>query len=1312
MGPNKIKWFLGSASLAMIMEQDRKHWLMKTDKKKQVQDKITGDIFQGRIDNLGSDIIIETEKLPIRDRVVKNTKFAEERVANVLEVATSAFPYIPKMNGLMMTRLTSINLASSNTDEFEYKNFRMRLENCEKVNIPISTESGDSFVFKWWKTSTAPILEMMDETGAFNIQVPVVFSEGVTNPVFYYPVEDVLRPFEITSSPKWESICETIMITDDEAIGYPLFWFTCDESNRGPECVILNNQTKHKNSNLLEPGYTGSGSKYRIRLYPCTGEKNYNIPKLFSGISSDNSSYCITCIPAEGVFENNDSDFNIPVKDICFVKKDGDVYGESMTIRFSSDSKYGTSVIRMSKDVGWEYHADKNWYEVNLGAFTSNAVDSETKSPLISAFDVQLDTSIAMEDTTTDTGYAGIRMGSSKNYFDQFPRYPHDIEKMDGLPEWVRETTDESSPQHLSVFAIHNTPSYSPMNQNSRQVAGLIFDPGVERDFSRKYHPGQYRITKVDIIEKGSGYQPHIMDGEFGRVYARFNDGTRSNTYFAITEVDENGGVLAINPLYADEGDSVGPLVNDNYQKPVNGSWFEIGYDPIAFTGAYLPTMWETTKYDEDTLKEYRQQELDGGSGNIHTDDNLEDTNWRWYTSATGTGLVIRIRAEYLETVEEPYTQGNVPTEEIGRVYLLSNDDTEYRNNAKAENPKPERTIARICDIPTSVMQLTNISGIAPTSIVDKQYVRSEAPFTEKDLERLYNGVRDKWVKPTHLDSSGQPIYTPDSNTQSNQFIFDSLENLKKVDLVGRNDFRYWENLNGKVDPNNVSVYRIAKPGEGYTIGSKGTIIVGGFAFHYEVMGIDSIGGVTDVQVAPANTVEINLSNFDMIGNSGYTSSYGTSPLENQNGTGLRIQFKIDNYSDLLPKKGKIVEGLFAFVKDQRGIWLYRYENGSTLVRDKGSWKSVQLVSESNSTYTTGSSNGVVSTCDSYINSILPSVRELPIAQLEENKEDTTIQVMQTASFINVIDTRCTPVWIPDESDSSRIDERRVVDFNKFYCRTIGTLIADQKTTAGVIKALKDAKIDRFDSFVFWKWQNKNNPIDKKFTYGIVRRSFNNLMSTATTTLLPENDLVNPRFVHTNAGTTIVWNVPHIGPMMWVFNPKSTIREKYYVNAHTRDLYIVREQMRWDNLEITNADRTQSIKLCSDGMLQYNILTNSPYLVSREGNRVLYQQPDYSQMLDLTIGSSTTIMPTGNWELVFPEIHSFNLKLINENGSATNITPTRMQILRGTNMSNVSDVLNEEGLPVNYKTLLLDETDLGQVNLRLYNHESEKWESV
>ena len=66
------------------------------------------------------------------------------------------------------------------------------------------------------------------------------------------------------------------------------------------------------------------------------------------------------------------------------------------------------------------------------------------------------------------------------------------------------------------------------------------------------------------------------------------------------------------------------------------------------------------------------------------------------------------------------------PFIEMGRVYYISNDEEYYDNNETSKQRKPARTICRLCDIPTSFIQLTNITYVAPPIIIDKQYVRTE----------------------------------------------------------------------------------------------------------------------------------------------------------------------------------------------------------------------------------------------------------------------------------------------------------------------------------------------------------------------------------------------------------------------------------------------------------------------------------------------------------------------------------------------------------------------------------------------------------
>ena len=601
MNPKKIKWYLGASSYAMIMEQDRKHWLLKTDRTKQVQDTITGDVFKGRVDNLGSDIIIETEKSYTQDMVVHNGTFASANVSDVFDLASSVYSFIPELNGLHFLRLKSISLLVDG----DYHNFRLKLTNVEECYVPIAPDKTDPdvFVYKWYKTTDRPVLQMMDGNGQWTIEQEIVFSEGVTNPVYYFPADEVLQPVEI------DVVAGTLtsdLITDQNMIGYPLLWFTCDEANLGPKINFIDNtapgaQTETK---LIAMGHPGSAYPYSCKLYPATGVESESVP---ADNLNDWKLVCLTS--AEGEFDGNVSDFTKRIKSVL-MKRVTDESTDQQYIRFINEN--GNNVVTMNPNVGWEYDDTSDSYQILMETFASNLYGSE--EVLIPAFDVRLDDTIPFENTTTDTGFAGITMGSSKNNLEQFPRYPHDLENLEGLPDSIRNHDENMTPQHMSIYAVHNTPYYKESDQSTRQIAGLIFDPGVERTYNDDFHPGKYAFGGISVVSGGSGYN-HAFDerivirgyyyndrffeddqhmelitGEVGKmfidipsgtvyvyysdgntyaavpasisqVYGKnrfwitFKDGSRSRTLVEVKSVDENGAVTELNPLYVDSAD-------------------------------------------------------------------------------------------------------------------------------------------------------------------------------------------------------------------------------------------------------------------------------------------------------------------------------------------------------------------------------------------------------------------------------------------------------------------------------------------------------------------------------------------------------------------------------------------------------------------------------------------------------------------------------------------------------------------------------------------------------------------------------------
>ena len=50
---NKVMYVANTNTLAFILSQERQHWLLKTDKIKQIQDDVTGDLFEGKVYNRG-----------------------------------------------------------------------------------------------------------------------------------------------------------------------------------------------------------------------------------------------------------------------------------------------------------------------------------------------------------------------------------------------------------------------------------------------------------------------------------------------------------------------------------------------------------------------------------------------------------------------------------------------------------------------------------------------------------------------------------------------------------------------------------------------------------------------------------------------------------------------------------------------------------------------------------------------------------------------------------------------------------------------------------------------------------------------------------------------------------------------------------------------------------------------------------------------------------------------------------------------------------------------------------------------------------
>lgn len=1135
--PKSIKWVLGINGLGFLLDQERKHWLLKTDKNKQTQDDVTGDIFQGQIDNRGSNIVIESEKLPYKTNILSEISFVDKRINDILSPAYSAFTYTSSLNGLLFARIKSPEYSYMGEDTLGFnvetkKNYTLEFNNATEVIIPFasSNSSDEVYATKWIKTTTVPKLGLVDDDNSTKINVSM--NPSVTNVTYYYPLNSNMHMLGIHR--KGDGSYITDPVNSASYIGYPLFWFTCDNSNVGPTTSISNNESTDGNQ-LIMIGNEGNSSKYTAKAYFGLYGNMNNTPD-----ASSSTNWCIKVSPMNnGRFNNSNSDYTIPLdkSNVLFVNE---VTGQTTTVSFESDH---VNKLLMDDSVPWTYISETE-YKIELSEYDINCL-SVSNNALTPGLTIEFDQNIPFTtSTSTDIGIAGIDMSPALSS-DQ-SKYPLDLNKWSGLPEWLNDT--DQVPQHLAIYAAHNTPFYTESIPTSRQVAALILDPGKQ-----------------------------VVEGE-------------------------------------------------------------------------------NTELDND---------------------------------------------------------------ERGRVYVISNDDAEYENNATTEHPKPARTVARICDIPTSVTQFMNVHGIAPISVVDKQYVRTEVPFKEEDINRLYNTLGTKIVVPTMYTNSLKKLYDPENpgfnNEQDNEYIFNSEALLNEIQLLlEANGVRELINLNPIVEPSHVKVNRIVDGGEGYKVNDYGIIIIGGAALEYIVTDVDENGSVKELSsLAGVDVgVGIHLSNFGIDDDDfGFTSTFGTARSIGV-GAGLKLQFFIDNYHDIKTQYGVIKDELIAFVKDKDGLYLYAYrKNPNTTYGENGKWEKVHLISQFEMSYSDKSKGGT-SSSDAFLNTTIPSFKPVTISMANDNTEQINLKTITTGSMINIIDKDAIPfsfTGVSDDNDIKRVDICGW-QVSPLY---IGTAYMS-KDTNRVIEYFKTNKLGQFDTYIAWRWTSSNS-MNRDFEYCFIRRTFNNYLNTDVTTLIPDNKLENNSFVHSNPNTTVVWDVPNFGPMMWIYSPNYTKHERYHIDQETQDMYIgfTNEDsdscMNWHDFKTVNQNKEEVyIADPITKLMNFNILSNSIYdngevKVSNANIEELgvYAQPSYQKIYDKKdiIGDSESSIrkPAGNWRLVFPRVDMYSFK--EETGILHPELKLRLlHTVKGNNVDkeigeSVTNIFDSNGNRVNSKCLIFDETE-------------------
>jgi len=337
------------------------------------------------------------------------------------------------------------------------------------------------------------------------------------------------------------------------------------------------------------------------------------------------------------------------------------------------------------------------------------------------------------------------------------------------------------------------------------------------------------------------------------------------------------------------------------------------------------------------------------------------------------------------------------PFLETGRVYIISNDGIEYGNNKSIDNPKPDRTFARICDIPTHYSQLIHIKNYAPTFVFDEDYIRTELNFDSTDLNIL---LSRKYMQ--HLARLEDKIVF---NVDDDLDAFLPYEYVTKrlfPDYVEYDIYIPYSSLNilkGTYDVSDRDYLLYWKSGNGYAVDDTFMFFIGALCIRGKVTSVNIFtGGVTSWEYDNDDYSDKLINVYNLNSLEGYSIS---TVNVNSNGEGFCVA--VGSYSQ--EKIIHHIDDVYALKLDVYGnVWSWTL-NDETQTWNQSYQISGPTIIEDNATYDRYSNRDIFNTKDVFlINTLNPPLRTntpywsygLPtniIEEVEYNVTDLNIDI-------------------------------------------------------------------------------------------------------------------------------------------------------------------------------------------------------------------------------------------------------------------------------------------------------------------------------
>lgn len=671
-------------------------------------DHINGTKYAGTAHNYGSEMLLETRKVrqrrpPIGDRVSLAPNL---QTTFDLTYADEPSTYEQECPFAVSIRPGALG---SNIRHF------LVLEECEPMYIPrpISDED-DAYSIRnlVWKTNEVPKIYHEDDpgSGTFTYHSEIeVFSvdETVDKPViptyWFHNTSSVNSPeLDDVTPEEREIMLNRMMISSIEPYenehgetkyritsvdlepwieGVPIVWITLSNFKELPTFEMTNNVDQN-GFPLFVPGIDGSGEYY---LYPFIYSGKESIPPASDDresnwairiLSSKSSSFIPTSPPDPRYSEYN---VTVPLSKIQFVRYDSSIVVEPVKSNMSVRDAFYTENVYEVIDLTW------NDSSMNLTICPGNVITSPYGDHRFTF----------TESKTQDFDYDGM-LYENKIIFGFNWKYDR-----------IYQDTEIEKIKAYPMFKIHPK-KYEIKDWNWLAKNAVS---GVHVDYTTDYSENGVIKTNGTIFNYGC------------------TDGLPPYYYYKMPRTIHR----AHTELY---------LGHDSVSDPNNN--VENEQFVTLLVDAAVPQI--EIESDIDSLP----------SGIIYRFDRLYYTDFEYVFSPNNVisdiGYVSRTIfgdvtiPEYKKQQRFIYhghrkfslnLMGLDPLLEYGRVYTTSNEDSQYKNNETLGMPRPARTMARICDIPTDTSQLTSIKNVYPTILIDPKYVRTELSFSKDDRDRV-----------------------------------------------------------------------------------------------------------------------------------------------------------------------------------------------------------------------------------------------------------------------------------------------------------------------------------------------------------------------------------------------------------------------------------------------------------------------------------------------------------------------------------------------------------------------------------------------